>query len=574
MFRPNFLATFAGAIVLAGYWISLFDHAFAAENPQQSQPALRVAGKFTGASETEGIKLTSTVAILNQVFQIEATDRAVKDLRISVAPFTGPNSYQVETSWTVNDQPGETKLSIPALATAHLKITAGLPIEGLYQSVISLIYDNKRWPIPITITRTRPAPTIDIPPLESIRTSSCFWAEDVSLRMTLQETAGQELTLSKPALVSLLSLQADKNKAQARYKSFTVSDAKTQPLADQFVLKPREIKSLLLTVHGLEGTGEFSGTMSVSGPEVSAIARSVTIYKKQGALVATLAIFLGVLVSYLLRFYLKSVRPRMIRERRLALVLSELEDMGRATGDATPDEQETLQDLRRKLNEAYEDLQMMTDADAETAINEVDRKLDLFPKWVSARRAVEALQPEHLRPPFRAKLLAVKTFMLKTRTTVEEGKAIETALDAIPNEVIAASKNDLTARLESFSKEVNQKRNDTSSANVRHGLAQSVDPKIREAQKCLQNDDVARARAEYDIARLTYARLSADDLAASLPGVSPWGFTDPEWNKLKGDIMAAVDGVRLAKNAEAATDAYEAAYVRYLRELVWPGKAY
>lgn len=554
-------------ILVAQFGAHLLWATFAAE-PEQPKPALRLAGRFTGAGETEGIKLTSTVGAFSQEFQVESIEKEVKDLRISVVPFTGPNSNLVETMWTVNGQPGELKVTVPAADVVNLRITASLLIEGAYDSVISLIYNNRRWSIPIKVTRTRPVPTVDIPTLEAVRNVSSASKEDVSMRMTLRENAGQEVRLSRPILLSLLLVEPNKTKVQALYDDFSVMDDKGGNLDESFILKPRETKSLRLVVKGLRDTGEFNGSISISGPDVGPVNQTVTIYRKESWLFAALLIGLGVAASFLIRLYIKTGRPRMIRQRRAALVLSELEDIARGIGELSDVENETIQELRRRLNDLYEDIELITSAKADDVINEVDRKLDIFPKWVSGRRVVDALQPPDLQGQFRDKLLDVKVFMLKTQVTVDETTTIETLLDKLEGEITAAKKSDLTKRLADFGREVNNKRKETSSADVRLRLTQEIDPRISEISNLLNQNNLEESRVTYNEARVSYAHILADDLTASLPQSPPRGFDGSAWDNFKSRLIDSLMSLKKSGNPELATEAYENTYNLYLRELI------
>ena len=104
--------------------------AFAAEDvqpqPQSEQkptePALKVAGKFTGATDSDGIKLLSNTSDFHYKVQIEATEKEVKDLRVLVYPLTGPDLAQIETKWTVNNEPGDKAVvTVPGLQAIPLR---------------------------------------------------------------------------------------------------------------------------------------------------------------------------------------------------------------------------------------------------------------------------------------------------------------------------------------------------------------------------------------------------------------------------------------------------------------------
>jgi hypothetical protein len=119
----------------------------------EEQPLL----KILGASDTEGLKISTTSSVFKRSFFVESMNKAaVKDLRISVTPFVGPDSQLLETSWTVDGKPGSTTVQpVSGLGSAKLEINASLAKEGVYTGYISLIYEGKRVSVPIVVTRTK-----------------------------------------------------------------------------------------------------------------------------------------------------------------------------------------------------------------------------------------------------------------------------------------------------------------------------------------------------------------------------------------------------------------------------------
>jgi hypothetical protein len=551
--------------------------AFAAEGEQkpsqpeqkQQEPALKVAGKFTGVNESEGIKLLSNTADFHYKFQIEATENEVKDLRVLVYPFTGPDLAQVETKWTVNGEPGDKAVvTVPGLQAKPLEISAQLPLVGEYKSTISLIYNNKRWPIPLTVTRARPNLSIEVTKIETATDVSFYPRKDASIRLTIQEKDGRRISLDKPALTYLSLVGANKSKVQAHYGKVTILDESGNEITSGFELGPGP-KELRLIVGELSGPGEFSGNVRVSTPDAEPVDQPITILRKKSGWIAGFLIFVGVLISFLLRRYATTARPRLVRQRRALALTSDIDELERTSGELTEGEQDVLKELRKRLSTLYEDIAMATDNKADDTLQEINRKLNIFPTWVQERRRVDSLRPAELQEDFRTELEKVRTYMLKRQATSEEDADAAKILAGTAPNMAKKVKEDLEEHLKSFSAEINAQRLATKSEAVRARLGAEVDTKITAAQELLKVDRLDDARAAYDQARLAYARILTDELANTLPTAVPLGFKAPDWDNLRSQTMDIITQARLAADADNATKLYQSAVTLYLRNLAW-----
>ncbi len=531
-------------------------------------PVLKLDGKYSGADETEGVKITTPLYKFEREFWILLEQGAeITDLTVFVAPLTAPDGKQTEVNWMLNDQSDKNaKATVSVSSHARLKMLAELPTEGAYTGFISLIYNNKRYSIPITLSRTRPALTLEIPDPQAVFNETTL-TEDIPIQITIKENGGRRLTINPIQLDQLLSTRPNEPKFQAHFDRLSVSDESGKILNQPFTIEPYETKSLRLIISGLSEPGQFSGKINISSPDAALLTEDVAIYKRRGWILATFLIALGVFSSFLIQFYVKSARPRLLLQHRLGVAANELEDVARTAGnELSDDENKVLQTLRRRLSSTYEELETRTAEQVNEVIAEVARKLYIFPKWVNARRAVESLDPPSLQDDFRPKLPAALLFMENDRLVETEAAAIETDLDAVPAGVIAAAKKDLTGRLSGFRAEVNEKIVN-SAETTRQKLNDEVLPKITQAESALTGNDLKSAQKHYGDSRLAYIRISADDLIERLPASAPHGFNDDNWNELKNSTIEKLSRVREAADAATAATAYQAAYTFYLREL-------
>ena len=431
-----------------------------------------------------------------------------------------------------------------------------------------MIYNNKRWPIPFTVTRSRLALSIEVTKIETATDVSLFPREDASIRFTIREKDGRRVPLEKPALTFLSLVGANKNKVQAQYGKATILDESGNEITTGFELGPGQTREFQLRVADLTGPGEFNGNLRLSTADAEPVDQPITILRKKSGWIAGFLIFVGVLLSYLLRRYATTARPRLVRQRRTLGLMSDIDELDRTAGELTEGERDVLKELRKRLSTLYEDIAMAMDNKADETLEEINRKVNIFSSWVQERRRVDSLHPTELQKDFRTELEKVRTYMLKQQATSEDAADVARILAGIAPNMATKVKDDLEQRLKSFSAEINAHRLATKSDAVRARLGTEVDPKITAAQESLI-DRLDVARAAYNEARLAYARILTDELADNIPSTAPLGFDAPDWDKLRSQTMEIINQARLAADADNATKLYQVAFTNYLRNLAW-----
>src|SRR6185369_5079564 len=196
----------------------------------QEMPAGLVVG---GASPNDGLVISTTATDFTRTFQIINTTGAKITVTVELPELVGPDSKTVKTSWQLNASPGTVSADIEGQQSARLEVKAELPGAGLYESTISLIYNARRFLIPLKITRTASVPSISVTGLDPV-TFDGFSGERL-IRFSLRDTGGVPVVLHSPGLLSLTRKLGDKQ-FQATYSSvefFKVkSDGGFEPIVD------------------------------------------------------------------------------------------------------------------------------------------------------------------------------------------------------------------------------------------------------------------------------------------------------------------------------------------------------
>jgi hypothetical protein len=525
-------------------------------------PALTIVG----ANAATGLQLNAPVPDFHYQFRIESTNRAPIDaLQLAIAPFVGPNSRQSSATWSVNGQAGgEQTLPLAGLGAATVDVTATLPLTGTYTSAITLIYADKRESTPLVIQRFAPQPPVEVLGVETTRAEFFGLGGDVNLWMALHETAGQALTLNPPTLTTLDLNGAGQERNQAAYDGLSLTNEQGKVVSPTLTLDENATQRLKLTVLGLRGAGTYTGNLRVTAPGMRPLDRPITILMKISWLQAGLFILLGVLASSLIRYYIKTRRPRLIMQRRTLILRDDLETLSDTINDATEAERRMIATLSRRLEKLARDIDLGNDSNAEATLNEIDAKISCIPIWITLRRRVAALQPPELGAPFCDELQQIGD-LLNDSDPASAEKA-RTQLQALPAKIDAAIKQKFIEQVDAVIAEVQ--------AQIDKPAAQSqefVDLKktMEQAKASAVANEMDNARHTFDAARISYVNLLIDELDANLPSAAPLGLADPAWQQLKAEVQQKLHEARQSLNdPEQASDLYKDAYGRYLDGLV------
>src|SRR5262249_27878477 len=147
-------------------------------------------------------------------------------------------------------------------------------------------------------------------------------------------------------------------------------------------------------INGL-GPGEYEGTLRLIGKDAQPVEQTFTMQVRESWGWAVVPIAVGVGLSFVIRKWAKSGRPRLIAQRRLAALRN---DADRVAQQLNEDERSVLGALIKRLDRLDDDLAVGVPANADTVLDEIDRKLSLIPTWATIRRRIAAVEPG-LRAP-------------------------------------------------------------------------------------------------------------------------------------------------------------------------------
>lgn len=557
------LSLFIGLCLL---WVESFSITEALADEAQNAPALRIVG----AVAPDGIKLNSNSTAFEYSFTIEAiNDKPISDLKILVSPLVGPDGAQTVLQCKANERScAGQNFTVDALGVLQVSVNAELGLEGTYAGAITLVYSGKRETTKLSITRARPPIPVEILGLEAVREDPILYGGDPSFWLTLNGTSGQEVSVSLPVLTSLTLSGANNGKFQSPFNKVIVTENE-RPVAEPLKLKPGELHRYKLTVEGVNTAGEYSANVRLAQKDATPIDKSISIFVKSSALLASVLIGIGVLAGYFIRRYTMKDRPKILLERRVLLTLSEIDATEQGQPPLKSSEKSILDTFRHRLNDLYEEVELGTDRDADALLEEVDKKLSMFTLWTNARRQVEAIQSSALVEPFREEIKGIESFLLRNKPDANQYNEKQAMLDSFEARLRKAIRDDLERRLTNFQEEVNKFHQAGPSPSVLDELRDNLEPKIEQAKLLLQGNQLEESNQLFIAARSDYARILADDMEANINSIksAPLGFIDNTWSALKTEITNSLANVRRQADPDLAIAAYESTYALYLHRL-------
>jgi len=496
---------------------------------EQSTP---IALRVVAAPPATSIQRTIDQPSFEHELLVEAT-QAVKDARAEATDLVGPKRIRLGCIFA--SQPCGAPVSIGAGEAKRLDLAADVDAVGTYTAVLSVVVGETRQNLVLSVTRS-----VTPFPLELVSTVPTAIARDgaVNLLIPLQEKTGRAAVLNLP---SLTLGWHESGKTDSRAAAFTtrmkVGDT---PVAAPWSIGARQAPVLQVGVDGLEGAGEYSGKLRLTSPESNeTLDVPIVITQKDSSLLAAILIATGALLSFALRTYLKTVRPRLVQLRagaQLALDLEKLRnDMNRQFAPLQAAETAVVDGLLERLDSISDQIEVRTEAETQAVLDELDTKLSLVRRWINARRRAETLR----NPPAEvgAGLVQVGDFL--GRPGAAGAADIATTLKGIEDKIVAAAQAEARERVDKLRKAI-----ETSAFledRKRAELSTALDT-------AASNVDAPEQRARLD-------QLEGDLVDAQIAGFTsrigqtqtpPLGFELDQWSRLVNDLRARLDAAKAA----------------------------
>ena len=518
---------------------------------------------------TDGYKLTRPGRDFKERFEIFPSDGVELSVHLAIPELQAPNTNAESVKLKLDGQdignPADIKIRPKGVT---LTLSAALPAAAIYVSSIQVTVAGKK-PIivPLQITRSRVPTAIEVKDLNPV---SGVTGSPVEVLFTLRETSGQQTILQAVDFANLgLGPPAKRiQKSLAQPPVVKVQEKGDWGLPDQKTLtfEPGGSKKFMVTLAGLDEAGDYGGTIRVSSQDGAANEQAVSMMMHDPYGYCIFWIVFGVVLSFLLRWYLQTKRPQLVRSDT-ALQLIDYFDQLRAQPQLNEDTLRILEMYRRRAEGAYERIQQGDGSTADAVLIDLKGKLDLLSAWIAASRNLESMGASPYARDVRKTINSVWSVLVApASTTVEIDDALK-LLNAIPNSINAAMLNDFKSAHDDFQAVINKSLNGSAHTSDVRMAMERIRQAVTEASGLANSNKVEEACTKILRARQEYVRIVTDELEASLNAV-PLGYEAPAWQAKAVEIKAVLDTARNDPDPARALAAYEEARRQYLKSML------
>ncbi|WP_426756891.1 hypothetical protein [Myxococcus sp. Y35] len=563
-----------------------------------AEASLRVAG----ASASNEVKLRTTSEDFRHVLRVDLLNvpQAVSGVAVAggvagggdgelpggvtvlVDPLHSQDGVQVPLQAVVKEaEAGSATAPISTRRPIHVELTGRLPVAGDYTGHVVLVHAQGRETTTLIITRAQAVPAVQFVATSPAVTSAGwgFSSIDATIRLPFKETAGVSGVVSMPQLLQLQRKVPDMDSAliQPRFQSVHFALEGARPDGGNLDVTSMEggipvsahgSGALLVSLRGLEGPGEYTGTVRVAVRSGLPVEQPFTLWVGSPWLWGALLIAAGAVSSFGVRLYSQRIRPRALRLQRLMEVHRRLQaSMNGQGARAREVGQAMLGQVDALVSEVRRPVRGIRVGDAALAV--LEPRLRLYGAWCDASRKLEAL-PVELRPEQASQLLAEVEGALRAEDTAAE--QLEGFLARVRElDVDALARAGLEARLQDIDRQARTLMEPRGEDALGFRLKYELLPLLSSVREELARGELDAARRQLEFARRSYFDILCEELSAAVASrTPPRGFTEEEWDTLTRQVKTLLERARERANTHVddAVRMYQGAHAAYVRQLI------
>ncbi|NVJ02743.1 hypothetical protein HV824_32120 [Myxococcus sp. AM009] len=563
-----------------------------------AEPSLRVAG----ASASNEVKLRTASEDFRHVLRVDLLgasegggDVAVAGgvvrggdgelpggVTVLVDPLQSQDGVQVALQAVVKEaEAGSATVPISTRRPIHVELTGRLPVTGDYTGHVVLVHARGRETTALIVTRVQAVPAVQfIATSPAVTSAGWGWGSiDATVRLPFKETAGVGGVVSVPQLLQLQRKAPDMDSAliQPRFQGvrFALEGGKPDggnlditSLEGGLPVSAHGSGALLLSLRGLEGPGEYTGTVRLSVRSGLPVEQPFTLWVSSPWLWGALLIAAGAVSSFGVRLYSQRIRPRTLRlqrvmelHRRLQAVVSGQGARAREVGQVMLGQ---VNGLASEIRRPVRGIRV-----GDEALTALEPRLRLYGAWCDTSRKLDVL-PAELRPEQASQLLAEVEGALRAEDSATErldslaAKVRELDVDGLARAGLEARLQDIDRQAQTL---VDQHGGDSLGFRLKFELMSPLES----VRKQLAQGALDAARRQLESARRSYFDILCEELSESLAArTPPRGFTEEEWAALTQRVKSLLERARERANTSVddAVRMYQGAHAAYVRQLI------
>ncbi|WIG94854.1 hypothetical protein [Myxococcus sp. SDU36] len=563
-----------------------------------AEPSLRVAG----ASASNEVKLRTASEDFRHVLRVDllgapevAGDVAVAGgvarggdrelpggVTVLVDPLQSQDGVQVALQAVVKEaEAGSATAPISTRRPIHVELTGRLPVTGDYTGHVVLVHAQGRETTALIVTRVQAVPAVQfIATSPAVTSAGWGWGSiDATVRLPFKETAGVGGVVSLPQLLQLQRKAPDMDSAliQPRFQGvrFALEGGKPDggnlditSLEGGLPVSAHGSGALLLSLRGLEGPGEYTGTVRLSVRSGLPVEQPFTLWVSSPWLWGALLIAAGAVSSFGVRLYSQRIRPRTLRlqrvmelHRRLQALVSGQGARAREVGQVMLGQ---VNGLASEIRRPVRGIRV-----GDEALTALEPRLRLYGAWCDTSRKLDVL-PAELRPEQASHLLAEVEGALRAEDSATD-RLDSLAAKVRELDVDGLARAGLEARLQDIDRQAQTLVDQHSGDSLGFRLKFELMSPLESVRKQLAQGALDAARRQLESARRSYFDILCEELSEALAArTPPRGFTEEEWAALTQRVKSLLERARerANTNVDDAVRMYQGAHAAYVRQLI------
>jgi hypothetical protein len=527
---------------------------------------------FVGATTDGKLAMTSDRADFKWPLTLRRDDSLKDDVEIilHVPQMSGPSGTIIEPILNKGDNRLTEPVKLKSFAEQSLTLTGRAELEGTYTGEISYELNGVRFPVTLTLTRSRPDFDLKIEAISKIRATAGDAGAKLRVHLLNPVSAAREIYL--PDIAKLDRVDASGatpvDVGTSGYKLEVTPDGSGTPRTLR--VDKDAGRDLEVTIKGLTAPGSYKGVMRFTAPDRKAVDAPFELALRLCWLWAAAAITLGVLVSAGLRYFQQTGQPRLILQRDALGLRAKLTTLFQAeSSHLDVRERQVITLLIGQLDEASDDLADTSTAieDASALISSVRARLPLLTPWISARRRRDALRPPSLGDDVEPDITTVFNTLMNNAAASADIASAQGLLNGIDAKIKAATIRYLNKAIQDLQQAIAGFGTDAVKFDLVLGELDTAGRETTASRFDLAGTALDRARAKF-------AEIAAGLLRTRLTETtSAIGFTADEWKSFAADIGGLLDLVATEPDPERRVQRWTEANRRYLIEIIRRAKA-
>jgi hypothetical protein len=432
---------------------------------------------------------------------------------IEVTPFCAASGECAQPTFRSNGQT-ISSVALDPRRTARVVLSAFLRETASFRAIVRINVGNALFSFPVTVNRIAAAAADIRAPLVQQVTRKL--GSDRPLLTSVSAIAKAPI-LEPPTLIEAV------RKTKPADASGTTVDVRLVPQDARSGLQNGSTLPIKLELAGLDAPGRYEAVVRFTASGYRPADTTIVVDVRDPAWLAALLIALGIVLSLIVQYYARVMRPLLLVETRVARLQEELRNAERmAAGNA--EASDLVAEVRDRISKKWNSFGIARVVPS-TEFDVYEAIAPALSRWIEVRKLLGRVRPKSIQDALMPTLANAKACYLAEGPSADNVRTSIEAVNSLPNQMSLKVLEALKAGIQSLEGEL---QTETAAAFV------EIRADLRLLKVKVDSGPVQEALPIFDSVRLRYARARFADLKARIASVAapPPGLTPEGWKKI------------------------------------------